>query len=104
MALLHEKSYEKLELHRVLELLAKHAISQAAKEACMAIVPDTDADEVRHLLRQTTASCQLITLKGAPSFSAIQDVGASLDRAHRGGVLSPRNCFKSHPASVAPAM
>ncbi|MFI3313732.1 MAG: endonuclease MutS2, partial [Eubacteriales bacterium] len=92
--LLHEKSYEKLELHRVLELLANQAVSQAAKEACKAIVPETDADEVRHLLKQTTASCKLITLKGSPSFSAIQDVGASLDRAHRGGVLSPKELLQ----------
>ncbi len=94
MTKLHEKSYEKLELHRVLALLAGHAVSHAAKDVCKSLIPDTDADEVRHLLQQTTAACKLITLKGAPSLGGIKDVGMSLDRAHRGGTLSPKELLQ----------
>ena len=46
----YEKSLSKLELDKVLSLLADHASSQAAKDRCMAIRPSADADEIRHLL------------------------------------------------------
>ena len=48
----YEKSLSKLELDKVLSLLADHASSQAAKDRCMAIRPSADADEIRHLLEQ----------------------------------------------------
>ena len=85
----YEKSLSKLELDKVLSLLADHASSQAAKDRCMAIRPSADADEIRHLLEETSAACKCITIKGSPSFGGLYDVGASLDRAYRGGCLSP---------------
>ena len=89
MSELYEKSLHKLELDAVLELLAGQAVSDAAKEACRAIRPETDADEVRRLQEQTTAACRLISLKGSPSLGGIRDVGESLSRAARGGSLTP---------------
>lgn len=91
---LYEKSLNKLELDAVLELLAGEAVSGAAKEACLALKPESDVDEVRRLLEQTTAACRLISLKGSPSFGGVRDVGESLDRADRGGVLSPGELLK----------
>ena len=90
----YEKSLTKLELDKVLALLADHAASQAAKERCLAIRPSTDADEIRHLLDETSAACACITVKGSPSFGGLYDVGASLDRADRGGCLSPEELLR----------
>ena len=86
---MYEKSLHKLELDAVLELLAGQAVSDAAKELCRNLRPEQDVDEVRRLQEQTTAACKLISLKGSPSLGGIRDVGASLDRADRGGSLSP---------------
>ena len=86
---LYEKSLRKLELDKVLALLAEHAGSGAGKERCLQLLPLDDADEIRALQKQTSAACTLITLKGAPSFSGVIDVGASLERADRGGCLNP---------------
>ena len=94
MTQLYEKSLHKLELDAVLELLAGQAVSDAAKEVCRKQTPETDADEVRHLLEQTSAACRLVSLKGSPSLGGIRDVGASLDRAERGGSLSPGELLK----------
>ena len=91
---LYEKSLHKLELDAVLELLAAQAVSDAAKEACRALRPAEDLDEVRRLQAQTTAACQLISRKGSPSLGGIRDVGASLDRAARGGSLSPKELLQ----------
>ena len=85
---LYEKSIKKLELDKVLDLLAEHAGSDAAKAACRAMLPAEDADDARALQEQTSAACKLITLKGSPSLGGLRDMGASLARADRGGCLS----------------
>ena len=94
MSELYEKSLVKLELDGVLELLAAQAVSDAAKEVCRNLKPETDVDEVRRLQEQTTAACKLISVKGSPSLGGIRDVGASLDRARRGGSLTPGELLK----------
>ena len=90
----YEKSLVKLELDKVLALLADQAASQAAKDRCMALTPCSDADEIRRLLEETSAACACITVKGSPSFGGLYDVGASLDRAYRGGCLSPEELLR----------
>ncbi len=85
---LYEKSLKKLELDKVLALLAEHAGSEAAKNACLALLPAEDAETARELQEQTSAACKLITLKGSPSLGGLRDMGASLARADRGGCLS----------------
>ena len=90
----YEKSLVKLELDKVLALLADQAASQAAKDRCMALTPCSDADEIRRLLEETSAACACITVKGSPSFGGLYDVDASLDRAYRGGCLSPEELLR----------
>ncbi len=90
MSELYEKSLVKLELDRVLEMLAERADSVGAKESCRKLHPSSDLEDVQALLAQTTAACHLSTGKGYPSFGEVQDVSASLERAERGGTLSPK--------------
>ena len=91
---LYEKSLHKLELDKVLSLLADQACSPAGKEQCLKIEPLTDADEIRLLQKQTSAACRMITLKGSPGLAGVSDVGASVDRAVRGGCLSPEELLR----------
>ena len=87
MSELYEKSLQKLELDRVLAMLADCAGSREGKESCLQLRPVSDLDEVNILLEQTTAASDLSTRKGKPSFSGVTDVTASLERADRGGSL-----------------
>lgn len=87
MSELYEKSILKLELDRVLEMLADCAGSEEGKTACMRLRPCQDIDDVKMLLKQTTAAFELSTRKGYPCFSNARDVSESLDRANRGGCL-----------------
>lgn len=89
MSTLYEKSFMKLELDQVLAQLADCAGSALGKAACLQIRPTSDLDDVQALLAQTTAASDLCTRKGNPAFSGISDVNASLERADRGGTLSP---------------
>jgi len=94
MTELYSKSIQKLELPAVLERLAQQAVCESAKQRCRVILPQTDLDDIRILQDETSAACQLITLKGSPSFGGIIDVGASLDRADKGGSLSPSELLR----------
>ena len=91
---LYEKSLHKLELDKVLCLLADQACSASGKEQCLKTQPLSDADEIRLLQKQTSAACRMITLKGSPGLAGVSDVGASVDRAVRGGCLSPEELLR----------
>ena len=87
MSELYEKSLHKLELDQVLRLLAECAGSSEGKTACLRVMPSSDLDVVQEMLAETTAASDLCTRKGNPSFTDVKDVGASLERADRGGSL-----------------
>ncbi|MCD7858992.1 MAG: endonuclease MutS2 [Firmicutes bacterium] len=89
MSELYEKSIGKLELDAVLAQLADCAGSEAGKAACRSLRPSGDAADVRAMLAQTSAACELCAKKGSPSFADSRDVSAALERADRGGVLQP---------------
>ena len=91
---LYEKSFQKLELNLVLQMLSDQAGSEEGKKRCLNLRPVTDVDDVKQLQAQTSAACQLIVQKGSPSFSAVKDVGESLARADRGGSLSAGELLK----------
>ena len=90
----NEKSFVRLELDKILLMLCEHAASEAAKERLLALRPLSDADEIRRLQRETSAACRCLTVKGSVSLGGTYDVGASLDRAHRGGCLSPEELLR----------
>ncbi len=94
MSELYEKSLLKLELDRVLEMLAERAGSELGKAGCRALRPVSDLEEVQALLSQTTAACDLSTRKGYPNFYEAQDVSFSLERADRGGALNPKELLR----------
>ena len=89
MSELYQRSLTKLELHLVLEQLAACAHSSEGKRRCLLLEPSADIEDVRSLLAQTTAASDLCSKKGYPSFTDIQDVSESLERADRGGTLQP---------------
>ena len=98
MSELYEKSLLKLELDRVLSLLAECAGSTEGKAACLRVHPVSDLEDVQALLDETSAACELCTKKGNPSFGEVRNVSASLERADRGGSLQPKELL--HIAGV----
>ena len=98
MSELYEKSILKLELDKVLEMLASCAGSTEGKAACMRLHPVSDLEDVQALLDETTAASELCSRKGNPGFGEVRDVAASLERADRGGSLQPKELL--HIAGV----
>ena len=86
----YEKSAATLELPAILAMLARHAVSDAAKERALAVSPSTDAATVKRLLAETSAARGMMVKRGGPSFSGVKAVRASLSRADMGGCLNIR--------------
>lgn len=89
-----EKSLNTLELPAVLSMLAEEAVSETAKESCLALRPRTDEREVKQLKEETTAAFRMMALRGSPSFSGVRDVRPSLERAYLGGSLNTRELIE----------
>ena len=94
MSELYQKSWQKLELHAVLEKLSACAGSGDGKAACLALTPTSDLDDVHRLLDETTAASNLSTRKGYPGFAGAVNVLSFLDRAARGGSLHPKELLQ----------
>ena len=94
MSELYEKSLMKLELDRVLAMLAECAGSADAKRACLELSPVSDLAIVNEMLEETTTAFQLSTQKGYPGFSENTDISASLERANMGGSLQPKELLQ----------
>lgn len=90
MSYLYDKSQQKLELDRILELLSQCAGSLDGKKACLDLKPTSDIDDVNERLAETSAACKMIETKGNLGFSGVADVTASVDRAEKGGSLQPK--------------
>ena len=90
MSELFDKSIRTLELPAVLRMLADQTNCAAAREKALALVPQTDVDDVKRLQDETDAARDMIGLKGSPPFSGIKPVAESLYRADHGGALNTR--------------
>ena len=90
MSALTDKSLQTLELPRVLEMLAAFAVSQEAKERCLALRPASDIEEAGERLKQTGAARAMLELRGAPALSGVKPVAPALSRASLGGILNTR--------------
>lgn len=94
MSELYEKSLAKLELDKVLEMLAECAGSEEAKTACRGLRPVSDLEDVKARAGGDHCRFDLSTKKGYPGFGDVKDVSASLERADRGGCLQPKELLE----------
>ena len=85
-----EKSYTVIELHKILEMLANHAVSDECKQKATTIEPSTDFELVKLEVKKTSDVFSLSSRFGTPRFSNIKNVNPSLKRAKTGSMLSLR--------------
>ena len=65
-----KKVYQKLQLDSILQSVAKHAISDVAKQKIINSIPSNNVEEIRHLLCETEEACRNISLYNLnPEFS-----------------------------------
>lgn len=83
-----------LEFTSVLEQLSTHAMSESAKELCMALKPAESIGEAERLLQETDMASVLLLKYGAPHFADLYDIVNSCRRAETGSVLSIRELLQ----------
>lgn len=84
------KSLKTLELDKILELLSNEASIQDASEMALKIVPQTDIQSVKLLLKNTEDAYIFMAKYSAPSFGTAKNISPSLRRAEASAVLSIR--------------
>lgn len=84
------KYYKKLELDKILELLAEQTYSDSCREKALKLSPSFDEGEIRRELQKTNDAFTLSAKFGTPRFRRIKDVSFSLKRCSSGSALSFR--------------
>lgn len=82
------KYYKKLELDKILELLAEQTVSDNCRESALKLKPQTDFGTITRELQKTDDAFTLSAKFGTPGFRKIKDVSGSLKRAQTGSMLS----------------
>lgn len=84
---MENKQYKTLELDKILQMLAKRASSDEAKENALNIEPATNLERAASLIKQTEDAYILTARFGSPSFLAVKNVANPLRRAQQGGLI-----------------
>lgn len=84
------KYYKKLELDKILELLAEQTVSDACREDALNIKPLSDYEDIKAELARTDDAFTLSAKFGTPAFRKIIDINGTLKRAETGSMLSFR--------------
>ena len=84
------KYYKKLELDKILDLLAEQTYSDACREKALKLKPSFDEEEIRTELKKTDDAFKLSAKFGTPRFRKIKDLSMSLRRCKSGSAL----CFR----------
>lgn len=80
--------YEKLELHKILELLMNECSNETTKKMALELEPMTDIEDVRTEIGKTSAALDLSIKLGTPVFYNFKDITGSVKRADSGAALS----------------
>ncbi len=86
---MNRKTLKILEYDKILERVASHAVSDAAKKKCVTLHPSTNQREIITMQKQTADALSLSLRLGAPSMSGTQDVSDLVNKAAIGSVLAP---------------
>jgi DNA mismatch repair protein MutS2 len=82
-----QQTLDTLEFPKIREQLARHTAFSASRELALALLPSTDAYEIRLRLRRTGEARRLLDERPDVSIGGARDVRPAVGRARRGGVL-----------------
>ena len=85
---MNQKTLQKLEYYKIIEMLIEHASSFGGKQACKQLKPMTDLEKIQLAQEQTAAAFTRIVKKGRLSFSGCAPVSDSLKRLEIGSTLN----------------
>ena len=86
---MNERTFRVLEFQKIKENLKKYSKTQGGKALIDKLTPYETKYEVEIALKETKEALDMLVTKGAPPFEGLYDVREGLQRADKGGVLSP---------------
>lgn len=98
---MNQKTLERLEYPRILELLAERTSFAVSKELALQLEPSVDIDQVELALRETTEARNLLDKVGEVNTGGLRDIRTSLDQIKLGRTLEPteylemRDCLQA---------
>jgi DNA mismatch repair protein MutS2 len=86
---MNEKSAQTLELHKILEQLARYTAFSASRELALDLAPTSYLDEARDRLQETSEARLLVNTHDHATVGGARDVRPDVLSAERGMVLEP---------------
>ena len=85
-----QKTLAALEYDKILALLADRALTEGARERALTLLPSEDYDTVCMRQNRTQEARKLLSQKGYPPLSGVEDISGAIERADKGATLSTR--------------
>ena len=89
-----ERTLRILEFNKIKDKVEKYAITSSGKEMVHSLKPCKSIYEVEKKLEETNEALELLITKGAPPFEGLYDTREALERAAKGGILTPEQLLK----------
>lgn len=84
---MNQKALKTLEYYKIIDKLTELASSALGKEHCKNLLPNTDLEQIKQDLKETSDALSRIFQKGSLSFSGVKDIRSSLMRLKVGSTL-----------------
>ncbi|MGL5153205.1 MAG: endonuclease MutS2, partial [Clostridium sp.] len=91
---MNDKSIRVLEFNKIREGLRKYAITESAKILAEELSPFKNKYEIENALLETKEALDILVTKGSAPFEGFYDIKEALNRASKGGVLSPGDILR----------
>jgi DNA mismatch repair protein MutS2 len=91
---MNEKTIKILEFDKIINKLVSLASSNLGKDLAKDLMPDTDFNRVKELLKETSDGVSFVARRGDPPLGGIRDIRDGIKRAEVGSVLSPGELLK----------
>lgn len=91
---MNEKSLRILEFNKIKDKIKKYARTNAGKEKISDLAPYDNVYEINNKLDETNEALELILDKGNPPLEGLFDIHEGVERARKGGTLTPEQLLK----------
>lgn len=91
---MNEKSLRILEFNKIKDKIKKYARTNAGKEKVSDLAPCDNVYEINNKLDETNEALEVILDKGNPPLEGLFDIHEGVERARKGGTLTPEQLLK----------
>lgn len=91
---MNERSLRVLEFNKIKEKVKKYARTNGGKAMVEALEPYDNVFEINNKLEEASEALEILLTKGNPPLEGLFDIQEGIERARKGGVLTPEQLLK----------